>query len=89
MNSILQCLGNTKPLVEYCLKNSYMDDLNITLSVMKGSLFRSYAILIKNMWKSNEIVVPQEFRSQIIKFAPKFVGYAQHDAEGKKNIFFN
>jgi hypothetical protein len=82
MNSIIQCLSNTKFLLEYCLNGKYEDDINTSLSLMKGSLFRSYASLIKKMWKANEdIVNPQEFKSQIAKFAPRFVGYAQQDAE--------
>ncbi len=81
MNSILQCLSNTKCLLEYCITNSYTDDINTTLSVMKGSLFNSYASLIKTMWKSETIVSPQDFKSQIARFASRFVGYAQQDAE--------
>lgn len=82
MNSIIQCLSNTKFLLEYCLNGAYEDDINTSLSLMKGSLFRSYAALIKKLWKANEdIVNPQEFKSQIAKFAPRFVGYAQQDAE--------
>lgn len=81
MNSILQCVSNTRPLMEYCLRNEYAGDLNTSLSTMKGSLFKSFANVIKTMWKTNDIVVPSEMRSQIIRFAPKFVGYAQHDAE--------
>lgn len=82
MNSILQCLSNTKLVLEFCLRGSYMSELNTTLSVMKGSLFKSFANLIKAMWNSNDIVVPSDMRTQIIRFAPKFMGYAQHDAEG-------
>lgn len=82
MNSIIQCLSNTKFLLEYCLNGAYEDDINTSLSLMKGSLFRSYAALIKKLWKANEdIVNPQDFKSQIAKFAPRFVGYAQQDAE--------
>jgi ubiquitin carboxyl-terminal hydrolase 2/21 len=81
MNSILQCLSNTKCLLEYCLQNSYQADLNNTMSVMKGSLFSSYASLIKLMWNGGNLVSPQEFKSQIARFAPRFVGYAQQDAE--------
>lgn len=89
MNSILQCLSNTKCLLEYCVKNVYTDDINTTLSVMKGSLFNAYASLIKTMWKSDNIVSPQDFKSQIARFAPRFVGYAQQDAEGLFNKEFN
>ena len=53
------------------------------MSVMKGALFNSYASLIKKMWKNEDIVSPKEFKDQIARFAPRFVGYAQQDAEGK------
>ena len=65
------------------MTDSYKKDINTTLSVMKGSLFNSYASLIKLMWKNENIVSPTEFKNQIAKFAPRFVGYAQQDAEGK------
>lgn len=88
MNSIIQCLSNTKFLVEYILTNSYAPDLNRTVSRMKGILFSSFAELIKTMWKSNaELMVnPQEFRLQLIKYSPHFSGYSQQDAEGRKKI---
>ena len=57
MNSILQCLSNTRFLTEYCLQDHYLDDLNKTLSVMKGSLFCSYAALIKTIWKNYDVPV--------------------------------
>ena len=82
MNSIIQCLSNTRFLTEYILYEDYEKDLNTTLSKMKGALFRSYANLIKTMWKSNgSVVSPFELKSQIAKYAHKFQGYAQEDAE--------
>lgn len=38
MNSIVQCLSNTKLLLEYCLNDEYQDDINTTTSNMKGAL---------------------------------------------------
>lgn len=82
MNSILQCLNNSKLLIQYCLKNKYEDDLNTTLSRMKGSLFKSYAQLIHSMWsKRDGSVTPQDFKSKIAFYAPRFVGYSQQDAQ--------
>ena len=40
MNSVLQCLSNTKPLLEYLTDDKYADDLNTTLSCMKGALMK-------------------------------------------------
>ncbi len=81
MNSVLQCLSNTRCLLEYCLTNSYKGDLNTSMSVMKGSLFSSYASLVKQMWSGGSIVSLQDFKSQLARFAPRFVGYQQQDAE--------
>ena len=86
MNSIFQCLSNTRLLLEYCLRNTYSSDLNTSLSVMKGSLFKSFANLVKLMWKNNMIIDPNDMRDQITRFAPKFRGFAQHDAEGNKHL---
>jgi ubiquitin carboxyl-terminal hydrolase 2/21 len=84
MNSILQCLNNSKLLIQYCLKNKYEDDLNTTLSRMKGSLFKSYAQLVHSMWsKRDGSVTPQDFKSKIAFYAPRFVGYSQQDAQGE------
>ena len=39
MNSVLQCLSNTKPLLSFCLKDNLATHLNTsTTSVMKGVL---------------------------------------------------
>jgi ubiquitin C-terminal hydrolase len=84
MNSILQSLNNSKLLIQYCLKNKYEDDLNTTLSRMKGSLFKSYAQLVHSMWsKRDGSVTPQDFKSKIAFYAPRFVGYSQQDAQGE------
>ena len=41
MNSVLQCLSNTKPLLLYVLKNDLENELNkSSTSVMKGVLMR-------------------------------------------------
>lgn len=38
MNSVLQCLSNTKPLLEYFLRDDFTFDKNTTTSSMKGQL---------------------------------------------------
>ena len=40
MNSVLQCLSNTKPLLEYVNNDSYLNDINASTSSMKGALMR-------------------------------------------------
>ncbi|XP_045210437.2 ubiquitin carboxyl-terminal hydrolase 2-like [Mercenaria mercenaria] len=83
MNSVLQCLSNTRPLLEYTLKEDYVLDKNKTTSKLKGALIIAYANLITSFWKdkSSSYVSPNSFKSQIQKFAPRFSGYQQQDAQ--------
>ncbi|KAM6432173.1 ubiquitin carboxyl-terminal hydrolase 2 isoform 2-T6 [Liasis olivaceus] len=82
MNSILQCLSNTKELRDYCLQSQYVRDLNNN-SRMQTALMAEFAKLIQALWTSppNESVSPSEFKMQIQRYAPRFVGYNQQDAQ--------
>lgn len=40
MNTVLQCLSNTKPLLEYMIRDNYQSDINQSTSGMKGCLIR-------------------------------------------------
>ncbi|XP_061448570.1 ubiquitin carboxyl-terminal hydrolase 2 isoform X1 [Rhineura floridana] len=82
MNSVLQCLSNTKELRDYCLQNQYLHDLN-NKSRMQMALMSEFAKLIQALWTSspNESVSPSEFKTQIQRYAPRFVGYNQQDAQ--------
>lgn len=40
MNSVLQCLSNTRPLLEYVSEDKYASEINTTLSCMKGALIK-------------------------------------------------
>lgn len=83
MNSVLQCLSNTRQLLDYCLEEKYHSEINTTTSNMKGSLFKAYAQLMHAMWKdkSESSVSPNAFKTQIQKFAPRFMGYSQQDSQ--------
>ncbi len=50
MNSILQCLSNTRLLLDYCLNEDYKEDINKTTSNMKGALVNG------KWWKKYELV---------------------------------
>ncbi|NXS57887.1 UBP2 hydrolase, partial [Brachypteracias leptosomus] len=82
MNSILQCLSNTKELRDYCLQSQYLRDLNNN-SRMRTALISEFAKLIQLLWTSspNDSVSPSEFKTQIQRYAPRFVGYNQQDAQ--------
>ncbi|VDM30737.1 unnamed protein product [Hydatigera taeniaeformis] len=84
MNSVIQCLSNTRDLLHVCLDYVYQSELNVNSS-MKGNLFTAYADLMRQMWTPSSSTItyvsPQRFRSQVQKFAPRFMGYAQQDAQ--------
>ncbi|XP_022070818.1 ubiquitin carboxyl-terminal hydrolase 2a isoform X2 [Acanthochromis polyacanthus] len=82
MNSILQCLSNTHSLRDYCLHNSHRRDLNNN-SRTNTALMEEFAKLIQTVWtsSSSEAVSPSEFKTQIQRYAPRFVGYNQQDAQ--------
>nr|XP_004667416.1 ubiquitin carboxyl-terminal hydrolase 2 isoform X1 [Jaculus jaculus]XP_045002203.1 ubiquitin carboxyl-terminal hydrolase 2 isoform X1 [Jaculus jaculus] len=82
MNSILQCLSNTRELRDYCLQRLYMRDLSHTSSA-HSTLMEEFAKLIQTIWTSspNDVVSPSEFKTQIQRYAPRFVGYNQQDAQ--------
>ncbi|KYB27033.1 hypothetical protein TcasGA2_TC033362, partial [Tribolium castaneum] len=84
MNSVIQCLSNTKTLLEYLLQDHYVNDINTTTSAMKGSLIKAFAEVIKKLWSqdaSDRVVNTSSLKSQIQRFAPRFIGYAQQDAQ--------
>jgi ubiquitin carboxyl-terminal hydrolase 2/21 len=85
MNSVLQCLSNTKPLLLFCLRDNLENELNTSAtSVMKGVLMKEYANLIRKMWLLPEgrlIVSPLSFKNTIGKFAPRFTGYSEQDSQ--------
>ncbi|XP_063799588.1 ubiquitin carboxyl-terminal hydrolase 2 isoform X2 [Pseudophryne corroboree] len=81
MNSILQCLSNSKDLRDYCLQNSYQRDLNA--KACSTAIMKEFAHLLQAIWTSsaNEVVSPSEFKTQIQRYAPRFMGYNQQDAQ--------
>ncbi|XP_063836584.1 uncharacterized protein LOC135085700 [Ostrinia nubilalis] len=84
MNSVLQCLSNTRPLLEYMLEDKYADELNTTLSCMKGALMKAFGSVIKELWRTGEcdsVVNTTTLKSQVQRFAPRFMGYSQQDAQ--------
>ncbi|RVE64178.1 hypothetical protein OJAV_G00143960 [Oryzias javanicus] len=80
MNSILQCLSNTSELRDYCLRNVHRLDVN---NRTNAALMEEFAKLTQTLWTSANIeaISPSDFRTQIQKVAPKFVGCNQQDAQ--------
>lgn len=84
MNSVIQCLSNTRPLLEFALNDNFANQVNKTTSSMKGQLMIAFAHLLQDLWKSSSsenYISPSAFKSAVAKFAPRFTGYAQQDAQ--------
>ncbi|XP_066148796.1 ubiquitin carboxyl-terminal hydrolase 2-like isoform X3 [Euwallacea fornicatus] len=83
MNSVLQCLSNTRVLLDYIKKDAYQKDVNTSTSAMKGALIKAFAEVIKELWAydSSGPVNTAALKSQIQRFAPRFMGYSQQDAQ--------
>ncbi|CAG9861640.1 unnamed protein product [Phyllotreta striolata] len=84
MNSVIQCLSNTRWLLEYLRKDVYLRDINTSISSMKGSLIKAFAEVIRELWSEDcmdRVVNTTSLKGQIQRFAPRFIGYSQQDAQ--------
>jgi ubiquitin carboxyl-terminal hydrolase 2/21 len=48
---------------------------------MKGALIRAFANVIQELWRESRTVDTSAFKDQIQRFAPRFMGYSQQDAQ--------
>ncbi|CAH2035036.1 unnamed protein product [Thlaspi arvense] len=82
MNSTLQCLAHTPPIVDYFLKD-YSEDINADNPLgMRGELALAFGELLRKLWTSGQnTVAPRAFKTKLARFAPQFSGYNQHDSQ--------
>ncbi|KAG8184550.1 hypothetical protein JTE90_012639 [Oedothorax gibbosus] len=82
MNAVLQCLCHTQPLVDYCVKGSYISDVNHR-SPTRGDLVKAFAEFVKKLTdpKLNCSISPHELRREVQRYAPRFCGDHQQDAQ--------
>jgi len=83
MNSIIQGLSNTPPVIEYFACDNYVEDINEDNPLgMRGEIARAFGEVIKSMWSGKySYVVPRNFKTAVGRFAPQFSGYQQHDSQ--------
>lgn len=75
MNSVLQCLSNTKTLTDYVLADSNNTD---------GKLIRVYRDLLSRIWTGSDFNHPVDttaFKSAFQRLSPRFAGYEQQDSQ--------
>ncbi|CAN0908959.1 Ubiquitin carboxyl-terminal hydrolase 10 [Linum grandiflorum] len=82
MNSALQCLIHTPPLVDYFLQD-YTAEINKENPLgMHGELALAFGELLRKLWSSGRnAVAPRAFKGKLALFAPQFSGYNQHDSQ--------
>ncbi|KAH9617823.1 hypothetical protein KSS87_005885 [Heliosperma pusillum] len=82
MNSALQCLVHTAPLVDYFMQD-FSNELNKQNPLgMHGELAIAFGDLLRNMWSaSRSTIAPRVFKGKLARFAPQFSGYNQHDSQ--------
>ncbi|RQM26208.1 hypothetical protein B5M09_003267 [Aphanomyces astaci] len=89
LNSVLQCLSNSKPLLDYFFQTDndggrvYMREINPRNPLgMGGKIAKAYAKLMEKMWSGeSKVVTPSDLKYVIGEYAPAFAGYAQHDSQ--------
>ncbi|RTG85770.1 ubiquitin carboxyl-terminal hydrolase 2 [Schistosoma bovis] len=83
----LNNLGNTIVLVGKCVSMNKTNSMNLFVDktvIYKSILLLTYADLMKEIWDpdlANSSTSPSRFKSQIQRFAPRFMGYSQQDSQ--------
>ncbi|CAN6466305.1 unnamed protein product [Victoria cruziana] len=82
MNSALQCLVHTPPLVQFFL-GDYSQEINRQNPLgMDGEIALAFGDLLRKLWLPGRTPVPpRTFKSKLARFAPQFSGYNQHDSQ--------
>ncbi|XP_064645435.1 ubiquitin carboxyl-terminal hydrolase 8-like isoform X2 [Lineus longissimus] len=83
MNSIIQCLSNTVPLISYFLSNNYRLDINReNFMGCKGEVADEAALVMNALWSTHyRSVTPRDLKHTISRHQPMFAGYIQHDSQ--------
>ena len=90
MNSCLQCLNNIPELAKYFLANEHLKELNTT-STTKGNLASTFGKLVSTLWDGHAYssTRPVEIKRVVSKFASRFIGYDQQDAQEFLRFFLD
>ncbi|XP_069073924.1 ubiquitin carboxyl-terminal hydrolase 21 isoform X1 [Pleurodeles waltl] len=82
MNAVLQCLSNTKPLRDYCLRRENRQE-QMGVSRAQQELTEAFSDVIVALWHpdSTDAVNPVRFKSIFQRYVPSFMGYSQQDAQ--------
>nr|BAN21345.1 ubiquitin specific protease 2 [Riptortus pedestris] len=80
LNSVVQCLSNTRILKDYLVNREFLSEIRNSES--RGALIKSFADVIAELWSGEgKIVNTSAFKAQIQRYAPRFMGYNQQDSQ--------
>ena len=82
MNSVVQCLSNTRELRDYLIEGRYLADLNTANPLgFKGELAKCFSGIIRKLWSGEyEYFPPRRLKEVIASRSGTFGGYQQHDS---------
>ena len=83
MNSVLQCLSNTRDLTKYFLNESFKKEINNgSFSGLQGEISQAYYELIKQLWNghNNEYIETKSFKNIFCNRTKLFNTQEQQDA---------
>ena len=82
MNSVLQCLANTEPLVKFFLYEIYINHLNDRNTYgTRGRLAIAFGELLYEMYiEQKRYTAPWDVKQWVARKAIQFQGFAQHDS---------
>jgi len=83
MNSAIQCLSHVTPLSRTFLSGRYKLDLNESNPLgTGGKLALAYGEVLQDLWwNTRGSTSPFSLKRAIARFAPRFAGFGQHDAQ--------
>tara|TARA_B100000524_G_scaffold337744_2_gene228643 strand:- start:1703 stop:2761 length:1059 start_codon:yes stop_codon:yes gene_type:complete len=92
MNTIIQCLSNTLPLLEYMIEKKYQNHLDMDSDDDKCEIVNQWYIMLRYLWSKNAVYAPENFVSVVQNLArskdyPEFTGYRQSDSQDFLQFF--
>ncbi|XP_060069367.1 ubiquitin carboxyl-terminal hydrolase 8-like [Ylistrum balloti] len=84
MNSIIQCLNNCAPLVQYFLTDRYLYDINRDTGPDSSGyqVVDEFVVIVKALWSGQyRNITPRDFKYIVGKYQPMFAGYDQQDSQ--------
>uniref|UniRef100_A0A915IGZ6 ubiquitinyl hydrolase 1 n=1 Tax=Romanomermis culicivorax TaxID=13658 RepID=A0A915IGZ6_ROMCU len=83
MNSAIQCLSNVPKLCSYFLQGKFTKEVNASNKLgTGGQLVSEFAKILDDIWSGKKSsTIPRDLKLCIGKFAPRFMGNQQQDAQ--------